>query len=97
SQSPLTYFELIERVQTQYDTWQYSGSTPLLQGAQRDREVCGATRWPSRSRIALLKTEEGWRINAGALCGMTKGSILAFYPPAVSKARRKALGHVRVA
>jgi len=95
--SPLTYRELAQRVHQQYAIWGRTYPTPLLEGTQKDREVLGKTVWESRSRILLSRHDSGTlRINAGALVGMTRGSVLAVYPSAGRRDSERLLGHVRV-
>ena len=71
--------------------------TPLVQGKDRDREVLRTTQWPGRSQILLGKDEDGLKINAGAIQGLTKGTILAVYPPPGQARGDKPLGYVRIA
>jgi Caspase domain len=94
STTPLTYRELAQRVHAQYVNLGRSFPTPLIEGKDQDREVLGVQDWPGRSRIALSKGEDGWKINAGAVHGLTEGTILAVYPPAGQG--DKPVGHVRV-
>ena len=92
----LTYNELIQRVQAQYVESGRTFPTPLVQGKDRDREVLRTTRWPGRSQILLGKDEDGLKINAGAIQGLTSGTILAAYPPPGQARGEKPLGYVRI-
>jgi hypothetical protein len=92
----LTYNELVQRVQSQYAESGRSFPTPLIQGKDRDREVLRSTRWPGRSQILLDKDEDGLKINAGAIQGLTKGTILAAYPPPGQARGDRPLGYVRI-
>jgi hypothetical protein len=94
--TPLTYAELVQRVQAQYIAMGRTGPTPLVEGPARDREVFGVREWPGRSRFLLARDDEGWKLNAGALHGLTAGSILAVYPPAGQANADKPLGHIRL-
>lgn len=94
--APLTYNELIERVQAQYVHWGRSFPTPLVEGPDREREVLGSRQWPGRSRILLQSTADGWSVNAGALHGLTPDCILAVHPPAGQPRAAQPLGYVRV-
>jgi hypothetical protein len=76
SDKPLTYRELAQRVQAQYETWGRHAPTPMIEGDLQDAEVLGDKKWPGRSSI-LLSTREGMKVNAGALRGLTVGSVLA--------------------
>jgi hypothetical protein len=95
--APLTYVELVDRVHQQYVQWGRSFPTPSIEGGERDREVLGTKRWPGRSRITLSgDAPGGWRINAGALSGLTSGSVLRVHPPAGQADADAVLGHVRI-
>jgi hypothetical protein len=96
AQSPMTYRELAQRIQGQYVQWGRVSPTPLLDGLDQDREVLGRRAWPGRSQFILSKAEEGWKIRAGQLHGLTDNSILAIYPPAGQPGADKVVGHVRV-
>jgi S1-C subfamily serine protease len=96
SQTPLTYRELVERVNASYRTWR-SQPTPMIEGEGMDREVLGLKEWPDRPKI-LLSNILGRRIevNWGNLQGLHEQSILAVYPPAGEKDADKVIGHVQV-
>ena len=96
AQSPMTYWELAQRVQAQYVQWGRVSPTPLLDGLDQDREVLGTRAWPGRSQFVLRKSEDLWKIRAGQLHGLTDNSILAVYPPAGQAGADKVVGHVRV-
>jgi hypothetical protein len=97
TETALTYSELTQAVARQYTAWGRSFPTPLVEGTDRDREVLGVRKWPGRSGIQLQTgDQELWRVNAGALHGLTPGSVLAVYPPAGAKEASRLLGHVRV-
>ncbi len=76
SSKPLTYRELAQRVQAQYEVWGRKAPTPMIEGDLQDAEVLGDKKWPGRSSI-LLSTRDGMKVNAGSLRGLTPGSILA--------------------
>ncbi len=94
----LTYNELVQAVQTRYITMGRRAPTPLIEGSHRDNLVLGRESFPDRARILLQKLSgaESLAINAGALDGLTTGTILAVYPPvgSVDADPAKALGHV---
>jgi hypothetical protein len=93
---PLTYKELIGRVQTQYALRPKGAPTPTVEGGGQDREVFGLKRWPARSALVLRQRPTGYLLLAGALHGITAGSVLVVEPPPDSAAAGRALGHVRV-
>ena len=94
SAEPITYNELARRIHGQYVQWGRSSPTPLIEGVDRDRQVLGDKVWPGRSSILLLEDKDGYKINAGALHGLTEGSILAVTPPPGKG--DMLLGHVRI-
>jgi hypothetical protein len=98
AQTPLTYRELVQRIHSQYLRWnRLWGPTPLVEGTEQDREVLGTKVWPGRSRFLLTKdAEHGLLVTGGQLHGLTKGSILAVYPPPGTPDPQQPLGHVRI-
>ncbi len=93
-----TYRELIQRVHAKYKAMGRNSPTPEMEGDQeiRDREFLGVKAWPGKARIVLKKDGSKWKINQGALTGMTEGSVLAVYPPVDEKDADKIVGHVEV-
>jgi hypothetical protein len=95
--APITYSELVDRIHQQYVQWGRSFPTPSIEGGDRDREVLGTARWPGRSRILLARDDQGaWKLNAGAILGLTVGSVLEVRPPAGQAGGDTVLGHVRI-
>ena len=94
SKEPITYNELARRIQAQYIQWGRSAPTPLIEGIDRDRQVLGDKAWPGRSSVLLEADEDKFKINAGALHGLTLDSILAVMPP--PGRGTNVVGHVRV-
>jgi Caspase domain len=94
SKEPITYNELARRIQGQYVQWGRTAPTPLIEGVDRDRQVLGDKVWPGRSSVLLEKNSAGYRINAGALHGLTNGTILAVKPPPGTG--DQLIGHVRI-
>lgn len=92
--APITYRELAQRIETQYAQWGKVMPTPVIEGRDRDREVLGLTVWPNRSSILLSVVGDSMQINAGALHGLTKDSVLRVASSAGGKAAP--VGHVRV-
>jgi Caspase domain len=90
---PLTYRELVQRIQSQYFAWGRTFPTPLIEGVDTDLEVLGEKVWPGRSSIKLARGENtDLKVTGGALRGLTKDSILEVRPPK----GETVLGHVRV-
>lgn len=97
SPKPITYTELVQRIQAQYIEWERSFPTPLVEGKDKDKEFLGAKEWKGRSAMQVSQNDDGeYRLNAGALHRLTAGSILAVFPPAGSANADQPLGHVRV-
>ena len=97
AEAPLSYRELVRRSHAQYVEWGRTGPTPLVEGPDRDRVVLGLASWPERPPIRLARGADGrLRIDAGALGGITLGTILAAHPPEAARGLASApLGHVR--
>lgn len=97
SEEPLTYRELVQRIHSRYVGMGRTAPTPLVEGKEQDREFLGQHVWPGRSRILVKKgADEERMVNAGAIHGLTMGSILAVYPPAGEARGAKPLGHARI-
>ncbi len=91
---PLTYEELLQGVFNQYMGWGRTYPTPLIEGEEKNREILGNKAWTGRSAWLLTKSANQYRVNAGTLQGLTRGSILAVYPPLGQG--DKIRGHVKV-
>ena len=81
SKAPLTYRELVQRLQVQYAGRPQGSPTPLVEGKGQDRIVLG-TEQRTRSPLLLTRDRDGYKVNAGDLYGLTPGSILAVDSPA---------------
>ena len=57
----------------------------MLEGKDQNREVLGLKEHPRRSLIRLVKMDDNLKVTYGLIHGLTKGSILAVYPPAGAK------------
>ena len=66
----------------------------MLEGKDQNREVLGLKEHPRRSLIRLVKMDDNLKVTYGLIHGLTRGSILAVYPPAGAK-RDEPLGYVR--
>jgi hypothetical protein len=94
SSQPITYNELAKRIQAQYTAWGRSFPTPLIEGEDKDREVLGDKIWEGRSSMQLTITFNGYKVNAGAIHGLTPDSILSVTPPPGQG--KDLLGYVKV-
>ena len=95
SKAPLTYRELVRRLQAQYAGRPQGSPTPLVEGRGQNRVVLG-TEERVRSPLVLTRNRDGYKVNAGDLYGLTPGSILAVDSPAGTDGKPKLLGHVKV-
>jgi hypothetical protein len=95
AKAPLTYRELVQRLQVCYAARPQGAPTPLAEGKAQGLVVLG-TEQPARSRLLLSRDRETYKVNAGDLYGLTTGSVLAVYSPAGRDEEPKQLGHVQV-
>lgn len=95
AQTPLTYAELLRRIQDQYLAWGRTYPTPLVEGKDRNRIILGDEEI-LRPSIRLRREGADWVIDAGSLTGLTTGTVLAIYPPPGGANDRTKLGHVRI-
>ena len=95
SKAPLTYRELVQRLQVRYAARRQGSPTPLVEGKGQGQVVLG-TEQPARPRLLLSRDKDSYKVNAGDLYGLTTGSVLAVYSPAGTDVEPKLLGHVRV-
>ena len=96
TEGALSYSELVQRIHAEYIALGCRGPTPLIEGADRHKEVLGTKEWPKRSLLTLTHSDNGLMINAGSLHGLTNGTILAVYPRAGEKQPEELLGYVNV-
>jgi hypothetical protein len=98
SRTAMTYRELGQRVMERYRSMPRYAPNPMMEGAGLDREVLGLRTWPDRPQMLLTdKTQNGeWVLNAGAVQGITPGSILEVFPPAGSAEADRSIGHAIV-
>jgi hypothetical protein len=92
---PVTYRELMHRVQTSYLARPQGAPTPTVDGAGANRVVLG-TEKPFRPDIALTKVRGEYVAAVGDLHGITPGSVLRVRSPAGGKEPPRTLGYVRV-
>ncbi|HEX7377242.1 MAG TPA: caspase family protein [Pirellulales bacterium] len=90
----LTYRALGDLIWARYKVWRRASlSPPFIDGTDLDRQVLGAGRGRFQFRVVSGDAGRGWRINGGAVHGLTPGAILEARGPAGGG---KPLGHVRV-
>ena len=97
SREPLTSRELVQRVIDRYRAEGY-GPTPAYEGGGLDRELLGERTAHDRPPFRLTgQTESGaWRLDAGSVHGLTKGSFLEVFPPPEAAEAGKSIGYVKV-
>jgi hypothetical protein len=97
---PISYRELVHRVQLQYIAWGRSFPTPMIEGLGRDREVFGANIWNHKPPIRLSKKPQGLVVDAGILHGIANDCILEVRDSQLRDSRETGaelpLGYVRV-
>ena len=95
SDSSLTYRELVQQIALRYRRLGRDDPTPYAAG-DVDLEVLGTDRNPGRSRMHLTKSSDGWSVSAGAIDGLSVGSILSVHPPAGDASPKRRLGYVEI-
>ncbi len=95
AEMPLTYRDLLDRVYAQYSVWGRTSPTPLVEGQGRNSSVLG-DQDSSRRAILLARAGAELKIDAGALQGLTEGTVLAVRPPAGKADAEKVLGYVQI-
>jgi uncharacterized caspase-like protein len=97
SKTPPSYRDLVRRLQIQYAARPQGSPTPLVEGKGQDRIVLG-TEEVKRSPLLLTHDQDGYKLNAGDLYGLTQGSILAVDSSSVTGPDGKPtlLGYVQV-
>lgn len=98
SQSPLTYRELSERIVARYRAEGRAVPNPGFEGGAVDRTILEQRTWPERPDMLLTGTASGGRgtLRAGAVHGLTAGSILEVFPAAGTAGADTAIGYVKV-
>lgn len=101
ARTPMTYREVMDHVQRLYRAQRRLSPIPMIEGSAQNREVLGLREWPDRPAILLEATKlDGhpttFRLAAGHLQGMTRGAILAVYPPAGAVHSDRVVGHVEI-
>lgn len=93
----ITYRDLSETIDVVYRSNGILQPTPLIEGDGLDLPVLGVGKAPKRHEVLFtgIPSPKGIQINSGHLRGMTKGTILEVFPPAVANSE-KSLGTVKV-
>jgi len=95
----ITYRDLVERVIKAYVANSRAGPTPGFEGGGLDQPVLDATDGPGRLRLLIGDREKQanrLKLRAGAIQGLTVGTILSVYPPAGRGDSERLIGYVKV-
>ncbi len=95
----LSYRELADSVSLIYRANGIFQPTPLMEGPDVDREVLGRETLPEKAPVRFtgrVYPGVGAEIDAGSLMGVSEGSVLEVYPPAVADRAEVPLGTVEV-
>ena len=93
----LTYRDLAERVVQQYRAMGRSGPTPGFEGGGLDREVLGLKDFSRTARLRLGDVSGNHiEIRAGAVHGLTAGSILRVYSGGIAVDSGAPIGHLKL-
>jgi hypothetical protein len=92
----LTYRELLRGVLNKYRSWDRKYPTPSIEGKDSDRTILGDEVRPTQTLIHLRTKDDNWVIDAGALHGLTVGSILDVRPPATEAGADTPAGYVKI-
>jgi hypothetical protein len=95
SKAPLTYREVVQRLQVRYAAVPEGAPTPLGEGRGQGRIVLGSEQ-PARPPMVLTQDRDRYKVNEGDLHGLTAGSILEVVSPAGTDREPSLLGHVQV-
>ena len=93
----LTYRDLAERVIQHYRAMGRIAPTPGFEGGGLDREVLGVKDFAGTVRLVLGdRIQNGLEVRAGAVHGLSIGTILRVYPAANRPATDTPIGHVKL-
>lgn len=93
----LTYRDLLERVVQQYRAMGRSSPTPGFEGGGLDREVLGLKDFSRTARLRLGDVSGNHiEIRAGAVHGLTPGSILRVYSGGTAVDSGAPIGHLKL-
>jgi hypothetical protein len=97
SATAISYRDLAEGVVERYRTLGRLSPTPGFEGGALDEPVLDMARWAGRPSLTLEAGKDGRvTLRAGAIQGLTPGTILRVFPPPGSQDADQLLGHVRV-
>src|SRR5262249_12805394 len=94
SSEPLSYRELIVRVQNAYRDDRRDWPSPVIDGSAQDNTILEA-KTLQRLTFAVSKRGNKLTVNGGQPHGLTRGTILAVHPPAGEKGKLR--GYVKIA
>jgi hypothetical protein len=76
----LNYGELMQAIQQEYNALRGSkGPTPLAEGSALDRAVLGDHEWPGRTKVEVVRRDDGLYLTGGTIHGVRKGMVLAVF------------------
>jgi hypothetical protein len=97
SSSPISYRGLVEQVIERYRSQGRLGPTPGFEGGGLDEPFLYSGNWPGRAQLRLGDTRAGRpTVRAGAIHGLTAGTILKVFPPAGGSNPNQLVGHARI-
>jgi hypothetical protein len=95
AKGPLSYRQLIRRIHDRYAALGRLSPTPMIEGNDQDRAVLGLERFDP-AEVRLTREGDRWTIDAGALHGLTPGSILAVHEVTAEGNPGPLKGHARI-
>lgn len=94
---PLSGREAVRRVWSGYERLgRLYGPVPLIEGGNVDRTFLGTAELPHVGWVRLKRSGTKWRLNAGQLSGLTRGSVLAVCPATADPAQAEPAGYVEI-
>jgi hypothetical protein len=84
----LTYRRLLQKIHTEYDKQGWRSPTPQMEAAGTitcDTVILGDQQLKGSDIRVVAQTNDGYRLNAGRLRGVTEGTILGVYSSAEDK------------
>jgi len=97
SRTPMTYRELVERIHAWYVSQGRVFPTPMVEGPDVDRFIFDDQTPPARPPFRLRREPNGrLRVTAGAIHGLSHGTVLAVYAGTGRDTEDGPLGYVKV-